>query len=47
MKITENWIAEQSRLIDLEDGFGPSYAPARPDADAHDGVEDAAARPAA
>ena len=26
MNPNENWIAEQARLIDLEDGFGPSYA---------------------
>ena len=23
----ENWVAEQARLIDLEDGFGPRYMP--------------------
>jgi hypothetical protein len=46
MNPNENWIAEQARLVDLEDGFGPAYVPARsaapPDAD-----EDIAARPAA
>lgn len=47
MKTNENWIAEQARLIDLEDGFGPGYAPARPGADARDDTEDIAARPAA
>ena len=29
MNPNENWIAEQARLIDLEDGFGPGYAPER------------------
>jgi hypothetical protein len=42
---SEDWIAEQARLIDLEDGFGPSYAPARQDA--RDDAEDIAARPVA
>lgn len=37
MNSTENWIEEQARLLDQEDGFGPKYvatalAPA-PDAD--------------
>lgn len=27
MNPNENWIAEQARLLTLEDGFGPSYAP--------------------
>ncbi|MGH2492649.1 MAG: hypothetical protein ACRDF9_14220 [Candidatus Limnocylindria bacterium] len=45
MKTNENWIAEQARLLDLEEGFGPSYAPARPDV--RDDAEDIAARPAA
>ena len=27
MNSNENWIAEQARLIDLEDGFGPGYDP--------------------
>lgn len=26
MNPNENWIAEQARLLTLEDGFGPSYA---------------------
>jgi hypothetical protein len=26
MNPNENWIAEQARLVMLEDGFGPSYA---------------------
>jgi hypothetical protein len=25
MNPNDNWIAEQARLIDLEDGFGPNY----------------------
>ena len=45
MKTDENWIAEQARLIDLEDGFGPGYAPAR-SAGAADAENDTAARPA-
>ena len=27
MNPNESWIAEQVRLLTLEDGFGPSYAP--------------------
>ena len=27
MNQNESWIAEQARLIDLEEGFGPDYAP--------------------
>ncbi|HEV8671029.1 MAG TPA: hypothetical protein VGS01_09885 [Candidatus Limnocylindria bacterium] len=27
MKTDESWVAEQARLIDLEEGFGPEYAP--------------------
>jgi hypothetical protein len=45
MKTDESWIAEQARLIDQEEGFGPSYVPARV-GDRHD-AEDVAARPAA
>ena len=46
MNTNENWIAEQARLIDLEDGFGPGYLPSRSSAEAD--TEDAtAARPAA
>ena len=26
MNSNESWIAEQARLLTLEDGFGPSYA---------------------
>ena len=26
MNPNESWIAEQARLLALEDGFGPSYA---------------------
>ena len=29
MNPNENWIAEQARLIDLEDGFGPAYTTTR------------------
>ena len=46
MNTNENWIAEQARLIDLEDGFGPGYAPPR-SARAADTDEDNAARSAA
>jgi hypothetical protein len=28
MNPNENWIAEQARLLDQEDGFGPAYIPA-------------------
>ena len=45
MNSTENWIAEQARLIDLEDGFGPAYAATR--SAPADAEEDMAARPAA
>jgi hypothetical protein len=45
MNSNENWIAEQARLIDLEDGFGPAYAPTR--SAPADAEEDIAARPAA
>ena len=24
----ESWVAEQARLLDLEEGFGPTYTPA-------------------
>ena len=46
MNTNENWIAEQARLIDLEDGFGPGYAPPRSDG-AADTDEEIAARSAA
>lgn len=46
MRPNEDWIAEQARLLDLEEGFGPRYAPARPVGDAERG-EDIAGRPAA
>jgi hypothetical protein len=46
MRTNEDWIAEQARLIDLEDGFGPAAAPARPGGGA-EVQEDSAARPAA
>jgi hypothetical protein len=45
MNSNENWIAEQARLIDLEDGFGPAYAPTRSASAEAD--EDIAARQAA
>jgi len=44
MNPNENWIAEQARLIDLEDGFGPGYVPAR-SAGPTDTENDIAARP--
>ena len=45
MNSNENWIAEQARLIDLEDGFGPAYAATR--SAPADAEEDVAARQAA
>jgi hypothetical protein len=45
MNSNDNWIAEQARLIDLEDGFGPAYAPTR--SAPAEAEEDLAARPAA
>jgi hypothetical protein len=45
MNSNENWIAEQARLIDLEDGFGPAYAPTR--SAPAEAEEDIGARPAA
>ena len=47
MNTNEDWIAEQARLIDQEDGFGPAYVPARSPADAAAAEETIAARPAA
>jgi hypothetical protein len=45
MNSNDNWIAEQARLVDLEDGFGPAYVATRSaPADAED---DIGARPAA
>ena len=29
MNPNESWIAEQARLLTLEDGFGPAYVPTR------------------
>jgi hypothetical protein len=46
MNTNEDWIAEQARLIDLEDGFGPGYAPTRSSRET-DTEETLAARPAA
>ena len=46
MNTNEDWIAEQARLIDQEDGFGPAYVPAR-SPDAAGAEEKVAARPAA
>jgi hypothetical protein len=47
MTTDENWIAEQARLVMLEDGFGPGYsgrpAPAG-GASASDEVETVASR---
>ena len=28
MRKNESWVAEQARLLDLEEGFGPTYVPA-------------------
>ena len=46
MNPNEDWIAEQARLLTLEDGFGPGYVPTRSAGEA-DAQEDIAARPAA
>lgn len=46
MNPNESWIAEQARLLALEDGFGPGYVPAR-SAKAADAQEDTAAGHAA
>ena len=46
MKTDESWVAEQARLIDLEEGFGPSYVPAR-SADPREDTKNIGARPAA
>lgn len=46
MNTNEDWIAEQARLLDLEEGFGPGYVPAR-SAVQTDTEETLAARPAA
>jgi hypothetical protein len=46
MNTNEDWIAEQARLIDLEDGFGPAYVPTR-SAHRETDEETLAARPAA
>ena len=45
MNPNENWIAEQARLIDLEDGFGPAYVATR--SEPADAEENIAARHAA
>ncbi len=34
MNPNESWIAEQARLLMLEDGFGPAYVPTRSDGSA-------------
>jgi hypothetical protein len=44
MNTNENWIAEQARLLDLEEGFGPTPARSSGELEAQ---EDIAARPAA
>lgn len=46
MNPNETWVAEQARLLDQEDGFGPAYVPAR-SAGPADPEQDIAARPAA
>ena len=44
MNTNENWIAEQARLLDLEEGFGPTPTRSAVESEAQ---EDVAARPAA
>ena len=46
MNTNENWIAEQARLLDLEEGFGPGKAPTCSSGET-DTEETLAARPAA
>lgn len=46
MNPNENWIAEQARLLDLEEGFGPGNVPTRSSGEI-EAPEDIAARPAA
>ncbi len=43
MNPNESWIAEQARLLTLEDGFGPGYVPTRSAASADAEDESAAA----
>jgi hypothetical protein len=47
MNTNEDWIAEQARLIDQEDGFGPAYVPARSSGEVAGAQETITARPAA
>ena len=42
MNPNESWLAEQARLLMLEDGFGPAYLPAR-SAGVADAEDDSAA----
>jgi hypothetical protein len=44
MNTNESWIAEQARLLDLEEGFGPTPTRTSNESQA---PEDIAARPAA
>jgi hypothetical protein len=46
MNPNESWIAEQARLLTLEDGFGPAYVPTR-SAGSADAEDDSAGRTAA
>jgi hypothetical protein len=39
MNTNESWIAEQARLLTLEDGFGPRVGPARIEGAATDDEE--------
>jgi len=43
MKPDESWIAEQARLLALEDGFGPAYVAAARDPAASTLTDDAEA----
>jgi hypothetical protein len=45
MNPNESWIAEQARLLTLEDGFGPAYVPTR-SAGSADAEDDSAAQAA-
>jgi hypothetical protein len=45
MRPDENWVAEQVRLLTLEDGFGPTYSTrSGPPANASDETETAQTR---
>lgn len=44
MNPNESWIAEQARLLTLEDGFGPGFAPTRTEGNATEDGEAASGR---